>query len=167
MLDILIITLTLLAGIFGFYKGFIWELFKYAALGIGLCAAYYGYRIIAQYSNNPYILLLTAFLSFIIVTTIALKIIHKLGKTINGSSLGTLNQVLGFALGGIKMFVTSCLMHASLLILTDANNVPTLGASRYFNAPLDYAHIQLLRAIAKRPVLSKLIGTRSTQSRHI
>ena len=131
-IDWVFISLILLMMIHGYIKGFIGELFSWAALALSLWAAVLLFpaggalirtRIMANVRVVPELL---AFVAIFILIMLVIKFLeHILRDVIEGANLGTVNRVFGAAFGIVEGLAFAALISFVLSVqpLFNASNL--------------------------------------------
>ena len=131
-IDIVFIVLILLMVFHGYVRGFITELFSWAALVVAVLAAIFLHAPGAAYirgkmmANVPYIPELLAFVGIFLITVIICKILERILKNvIIGANLGVLDKVLGAAFGFVEGIAITALIVFVLSVqpLFDASRI--------------------------------------------
>ena len=102
------LTLIAIFGVTGFFNGFVKEIFSAAAWILSLAAAWlYGpilFPYVQELSDSESIKNLISFILFFLISFIALKIIGSIiSKLISAIGLKTLDKMLGFFFGSLKV----------------------------------------------------------------
>ena len=122
VIDLIFLILIVLMLIHGYVKGFIAELFSWAAIVLSMLAAVFLYPMGASYirgkamANVRYVPEILAFIAIFLIVMIVLKMVERVLKdVIMGAHLGGADKVLGalfglfegFALTAIILFILS------------------------------------------------------------
>ena len=145
IIDIIFIALIILMIIHGFIKGFIGELFSWAALVLSIWVAvllfpaggaFIRTRIMENVRIVPELL---AFIAIFLIIMIVIKLLeHILRNVVEGAHLGSLNRFLGAVFGLIEGLAITALVIFVLSVQPLFNARPLLAESIFnqFLAPL-------------------------------
>lgn len=143
MIDSFIIGITIFSIAMGFYKGFIWELLKYAAFACASVVAIFAVlKVFPMVEHNEYAFLYLAgvgLLSFLVTSSSVLYFINRLSVTISKTAFGSSNRIFGAVLGAVKASVFNSLLYSGMMIAT-SNHKPVWLGNSVFNKPLDYTN---------------------------
>lgn len=135
-IDVVFICLIVLMVIHGFVKGFIEELFSWAALVLSIWAAVLlfpagGSFIRAKFMQNVRIVPeILGFIAIFIIIMLVIKILERiLRDVVSGANLGFLNKILGAIFGVIEGFAFTALILFVLAVQPLFDPAKLLGGS--------------------------------------
>ncbi len=122
IIDMIIIGITLLLAIKGFFNGFIKETFGLIGIIGGIYIAGFYYHQVGMYINSNLLSIpnksaidLVGFVSvFLLFWIFCIFLGFLIGKILKISSLGFIDKFLGFLFGGLKFFLIISIIVASL-----------------------------------------------------
>jgi len=124
----------------GFFRGLIWELLKYLALGISIIISGYGvYKILPFFGETEsafWWLLVVGASLFIASSTITLYFVHKISKLIGKSPFAFADKMLGSIFGGFRACLFIVFLYSGLMLVT-MNQKPQWLENSILIAPLD------------------------------
>ena len=116
-IDIILGLLLLLAAIYGFKKGFVYELASLVALILGIWGAVLFSDLVANYLETKlswdfeYMNILSFLITFVLIVIVVHLVGIILNKLVNAIALGFLNHALGMVFGLLKVaFILSVLL---------------------------------------------------------
>ena len=151
VIDIIFLILIVLMLIHGYLKGFVEELFSWAALVLSLLAGVFLYAPGAEFIRKRamedvrIIPELLAFIAVFLIVIIAIKLLEKLFKgIILGAHLGGVNKILGAVFGLIEGFALTAIILFILSVQPLFDPSKVIGDSNFaemllpvISAPLD------------------------------
>jgi len=108
-IDVIIIALLIMAAIFGFWKGFVRQLFGLAALLLGIFCAWHFSDFAASYisqwidKNETAVTIISFAITFIVVLIGVVWVGKLADKLIKMIALGLLNRLIGLLFSAVKM----------------------------------------------------------------
>ena len=122
VIDLIFLILIVLMAIHGYLKGFIEEIFSWAALVLAIWMAVLLHPAGAEFirskvmQNVKYVPEILAFIAIFLIVMIFLKMVEKILKdVVMGAKLGGVNKVLGLIFGIVEGFTLTVLI---LFVLT-------------------------------------------------
>lgn len=139
-IDLLFGIISLFSTATGLYRGVIWELLKYIITIIGLIAAFIMIKHTFHYfEHSDYMLVWLGsigFITFLCVSGILMRFLHKFNMIIKHSPLNFPNRLLGGIFGILRAVAFICLMYSGLMVITN-NQKPTWLQQSAFAPKLD------------------------------
>ena len=131
LLDLVAVALIAFLGIKGFFRGFVRETFGLVGIIGGIYVASHYAETVGSYLDVNFLhlqnkgsLYLIGFVATLIAFwLVAISIGTMLGKLVNSSGLGIVDKILGFGVGGAKVFL---IFSVIIYVLT---NIPVFSAS--------------------------------------
>ena len=150
VIDLIFLILIVLMLIHGYAKGFVEELFSWAALVLSMLAAVFLYSRGAEFirtktmENVKYIPEILAFVAIFLIVMIFLKMLERVLKDIiMGAHLGGVNKILGALFGLLEGFALVAIILFVISIQPLFNPVKVIGDSIF---------AQILLPIIKSPL---------------
>jgi len=150
VIDLVFLILIVLMLIRGYVKGFIEEIFSWAALVLAIWVAVLLYPAGAEFIRSKimqdvrYVPEVLSFLAIFLIVTIFLKMVEKILKdVVTGAKLGGVNKVLGLVFGLVEGFTLT------VLILFVLSVQPLFDASKII---ADSIFAQILLPLIKVPL---------------